>query len=164
MECKAACSALGGLKMKSMGISYAAHRYAPELFTALKVYGRPFALEPDKLRDLGNVFSTKGHAACIAAIKRLYRAAIKKRGRCTIGFMLKDSKSEYCYTRSLSAYDDDIRTKLRIYKEFKRDMIDRGCRYEVGESASLGAGYKVERVVKMHREVDVSRPVKIHYV
>ena len=150
--------------MKSMGISFAAHRYAPELFKQLMVYKRPFHLKSDKLRELGYIFMTKGSAACFDEIKRLYRASLRNRRRCTIGFMLKDSKCEYCYTRCLTAPDDSLPAKLSIYKEFKQHLLERGGQYECGETASLGAGYRVESVEKRYETADLSRPLKIYFL
>lgn len=150
--------------MKSMRISYAAHRYAPELFTRVRVYNKPFALEHYQLQSLGYTFITKGHEACVAEIKRLYRASLRKRRRCTIGFMLKDHKSEYCFTRDLSAFDDKLSDKLHIYKEFKRFMSEQGGKYAEYQSATLGADYKPEHVETHYQKVDMTRPVKIYFV
>lgn len=149
--------------MKSMGISFVAHRYAPEQFGRLHVYKKPFYLNREKLRELGYIFITKGNDACFAEIKRLYRASLRKRRLCTIGFMLEGSKREYCFTHNLSAFDDSLLGKVNIYKEFKSFLLESGGKYESSATAELGADYKVERVKKHYQTADLSRPVKIYF-
>jgi hypothetical protein len=149
--------------MKSMGISFGAHRYAPELFTGARVYGKPFKLDRDTRQRLGYIFITKGTDACIAEIKRLYRAAQKKRRRYTVGFMLKDSKKEYCFCSSLVALDCDLPGKLLVYKTIKGDLSARGGEVDYGETAKLGADYKAVSREKMLFKADLSRPVKIYF-
>lgn len=149
--------------MKGMRISYAANKSAPEQFSNLKVYNQPFKLDSSLMWRLGYKYSTEGHKACLAEIKRLYRASLRKRRLCTIGFMLEGSKRDYCFTRSLSAYDDSLQGKLRIYKEFKLHLLESGGKYESAATAELGANYKIESVVKHYQTADLSRPVKIYF-
>jgi hypothetical protein len=150
-------------KRPTMDISYGMYRYAPESFRDLRVYNRPFALPNDKLRELGYFQITQGTVACIAAIKRAYRMSLKKRIRCTIGFMLEGSKREFCYCGSLYAYDDDLYGKLRVYKDIKHFLRESGGRFLDGKTATLGAGYEIEQVRERYGTADLSRPVKIYF-
>ncbi len=149
--------------MKSMMISFRAHRYAPELFTDARVYGKPFKLDRDTRQRLGYVFTTKGTAGCIAEIKRIYRASQNNRRCCTVGFMLKGSKKEYCFCRSLVALDGDLPGKLRVYKDIKSVLSACGGKVEYGENVKLGAGYRAEHKEKMFFVADPSRPVKVYF-
>ena len=149
---------------KSLGISYSTNKYAPEQFGNLHVYGKPFLLDADIRQQLGYIHITKGKAACIAEIKRLYRASFRKHRYCTIGFRLTDSSREYCFCRELQANDEDFRAKLSVYKKFKQFMVEQGCKYEEYTSAELGADYKPEHIETHYRKVDITHPVKIYFV
>ena len=150
--------------MRSMRISYEMYRYAPESFRNLRVYGKSFSLDAGARQRLGYIHITKGGDACIAEIKRLYRASLRKRRYCTIGFRLKGSKREYCFSRELQADEGDLHEKLLVYKEFKQFMLEQDCKYAEYTSAILGTDYKPEHVETHYQQVDITRPVKIYFV
>jgi hypothetical protein len=118
----------------------------------------------DTRKRLGNIHITEGCDACIAEIKRLYRAALHKRRSCTIGFLLRNKTREYCYCRAFMVYDDDLPGKLSIYKELKQYLLSRGCKFEEFRSALLGADYTPERVETHYQMVDLTHPIKIYFV
>lgn len=149
--------------MKSMGISFFGHKYAPELFEYARVYGKPIILTNEDKSRLGYICITKGSGACIAEIKRIYRARLREKELVTIGFMIKGSKRKHCFTHSLSAYNDDLSGKFMIYKELKRYLLECAARVEIETTAVLGENYRIEDTRTRYDEIDLSRPVKIYF-
>ena len=145
-------------------ISYSGYRYAPESFV-FYVNNEVFAPRYSPLaHDLAMIYITKGHKECMDQLKREYRKQLRTRRRCLIGFYIEGTK-QFVYTQQLTAYNDDLMDKLRVYKEFKRFIeANNGIvsSYEVDAGTVTPGSIEKPKTVVIEQKADLKRPVKIY--
>jgi hypothetical protein len=144
-------------------ISYSFYKYAPETFVC-SLNGKHIELTPREKDEITiTCFDPKQTED---KIKRVIRKRRTQRRRVTFGFYKVNDNKQYMFTRELSAFDDDLQGKLRIYKEWKRYCLSKDCDLSVatitsgtfdGKKMSEGKEYK------SHDIIDITRPVKIRY-
>lgn len=140
-------------------ISY--YRYAPESF---KVYFNRarINLNPEEINRCGRICCCKGMNEALEEVKRIIRNKVKnKKEFCTIGFRNLDNNSDYFYTKQLIANRNNLREKLRVYKEFKEYLLQKDCKIASVTTTKLGAGYKEESQKVEYSHVDINKPVII---
>lgn len=99
-------------------------------------------------------------------IKRIVRKNRLQRRRVTFGFFKANGSREYMFTHQLTAYDDDLQDKLRIYKEWKRYCLSRNCdlaTHEITSGQLTPDGMTEGTTEESHDIVDIKRPCKIKY-
>lgn len=147
-----------------MNITYRVHKYAPEQ-SIFWVNGKEFAPMYSQLaHDLGYLVACGKAKEAEDRIKREYRKGLRERRKCTIGFF-EQGTNRFFYTSQLSAYDDDLQEKLRVYKEWKRYVESRDCRMSTNEitEGEFVPGQKSKTKTKVTEDIaDLSRPVKIY--
>ena len=149
-----------------MKITYRIYKYAPEqsvFFVNGKVYAPMYS---QLAHDLGYLVITGKAKEAEDMIKRDIRKKAKENRRCTIGFFEKGTK-RYFYTSQLSADDNDLQDKLRVYKEWKRFVESKNCvmaTHEISEGSFI-PGSKSKAEIRFTEDVaDIKRPVKIYLV
>ena len=150
--------------MKGIKISYRVPEYAPEQ-ARFWVNGKIFCADNQLAHDLGYLVICGKGKEVRDEIKRIVRRNRKQRRRVTIGFYGKGN-NRYFYTRQLGAYDDDLKDKLRIYKEWKRYCLSRDCdlaTHEITSGNFTPKGMKDVKVKESEDIVDITRPVKLRY-
>lgn len=148
-----------------MKITYRVYRYAPEQ-SVFFVDGKLYAPMYSQLaHDLGYLVITGKGKEAEDMIKRDIRKKAKENRRCTIGFFEKGTK-RYFYTSQLSADDNDLKDKLRVYKEWKRFVESKNCimaTHEISEG-SFVPGSKSKAETRFTEDLaDLTRPVKIYF-
>lgn len=147
-----------------MKITYRVHRYAPEQ-SVFFVDGKLYAPIYSQLaHDLGYLVITGKVKEAENMIKRDIRKKAKESRRCTIGFFEKGTK-RYFFTSQLSADDNDLQDKLRVYKEWKRFVESKNCVmgiHKISEGSFI-PGQKSGAIKRTTEDVaDLTRPVKIY--
>jgi hypothetical protein len=144
-------------------IRYGYYRYAPETF-GCSLNGKRIELTPEEKSNITTTIYDKKET--IDKIKRIIRKRRNQRRKVTIGFLKANGNGEYMFTRQLSAYDDDLQDKLRIYKEWKAYCLSRDCDLSVATvTAGTFDGKKMSegKMYESHDIVDITKPVKIKY-
>ena len=148
-----------------MKITYRIYKYAPEqsvFFVDGKIYAPMYS---QLAHDLGYLVITGKAKEAEDMIKRDIRKKAKENRRCTIGFFEKGTK-RYFYTSQLSADDNDLQDKLRVYKEWKRFIESKNCimaTHEISEGSFI-PGQKTSSERHLTEDIaDLSRPVKIYF-
>ena len=148
-------------------ISYNGYKYAPESFTFFvngKVYAAAYTQEAAKL---GYLIITGKEKEARDTIKRQIRADYKKPQYLTIGFYQEGSASRYFYTRQLYARRDDLRDKLRIYKEWKHFIESQNCvlnTYEINAGEFIPGQKAAPKKQLIEERADLKRPLIIKLI
>ena len=79
----------------------------------------------------------------------------------TYGFFFADSRREYAFFRELYTFDLSLTSRLRLYKEIKREMEKNSWSDVSSRTATLGENYRIENVEVNARAIDPSRPCSI---
>jgi hypothetical protein len=144
-------------------IGYGYYRYAPE---TVKCYlnGKQIELTSEEESYITTHICDRKET--IDKIKQIIRKRRNQKREVTFGFYKANKSDEYMYTRQLSAYDDDLQDKLRIYKEWKEYCLSRDCDLSVATvTAGTFDGKKMSegKTHESHDIVDITRPVKLRY-
>ena len=144
------------------------YKYAPETFYILLMQsdGSYKKLDVDTSGYMwGYLLSIGKTEKAIAEVKHFLRARCKVQKRfVTYGFFIKDSATEYVYCNSPWSFAHEYNTaeKLALYKGFKKQLFESGCKHHRGTTATLNGKYEVESKEEEYDEVDLTRPVKVY--
>lgn len=144
------------------------YKYAPETFyiQLLQQDGSYKTLDVDMSGYMcGYWLSTGEKEKAIAEVKHFLRSRNKAQKRLvTYGFFIKDSSTEYVYCSNPMVFADEYNTaeKLALYKGYKKQLIESGCRHYRGTTATLNGKYEVESKEEEYDEVDLTRPLKVY--
>lgn len=111
------------MSRKHENFSYKGYKYSPE---AWRFYynGKYIYLEVQTISSLAQMIIAGKRKEAEDALKRLLRKEEKRpHDYITFGFYGKDS-TEFYYTSQLKAHRTDLAEKLRIYKKWKRYIIE----------------------------------------
>ena len=144
------------------------YKYAPETFyiSLLQSDGSYKKLDVDTSGYMwGYLLSIGDTEKAVAEVKHFLRARCKVQKRLvTYGFYIKESLTEYVYCNSpwSFAHEYDIAEKLTLYKSYKRQLIEGGCKHHTGTTAKLNGKYEVESKEENYDEMDLTRPVRVY--
>lgn len=148
-----------------IGLGY---KYAPETFyiSLLQPDGSYKKLDVDTSGYMWGYWLSIGEKEkAIAEVKHFLRSRAKMQKRLvTYGFFIKDSIDEYVYCDSFRslAHEYNIAEKLALYKGYKKQWIECGCKYHAGTTATLNGKYEVESKEEEYDEIDLTRPLKVY--
>ena len=148
-----------------IGLGY---KYAPETFyiSQLQPDGSYKKLDVDTSGYMWGYLLAIGETEkAVAEVKHFLRARRKVQKRLvTYGFFVKDSLTEYVYCNSpwSFAHEYDIAEKLTLYKSYKKQLIECGCKHHTGTAAKLNGKYEVESKEENYDEIDLTRPVRVY--
>jgi hypothetical protein len=150
-----------------INISYNGYKYAPESFTFF-VNGKLYAPRYSQAaHDLAMLVIQGKEKEARDKIKRDIRRSHKEPQYITIGFFEEGSKTRYFFTRQLYARRDDLRDKLRIYKEYKHFLESNNCivnTYEVNAGEVKPGQISAPETTKIEERADVKRPLIIKLI
>ena len=144
------------------------YKYAPETFyiSLLQTDGSYKRLDVDTSGYMWGYWLSIGEKEkAIAEVKHFLRNRNKMQKRLvTYGFFIKDSLTEYVYCNSpwSFAHEYNIAEKVALYKEYKKQLLESGCKHHTGTTATLNGKYEVESKEENYDEVDLTRPVKVY--
>ena len=139
------------------------YRYAPEQFHAWYRESKGWKLISaiDHDSTLGGMLICGNPEQCIQELKRMVRQEAKGGNGVTYGFFFADSRREYAFFRELCTFDLSLTSRLRLYKEIKREMEKNSWSDVSSRTATLGENYRIENVEDNARVIDPSRPCSI---
>lgn len=157
---------------RNIGYSFLGYRYAPESFRAYMVIidrtgagkhkNRLLPFSSEQNWEVGCTYICHGRDKAIALIKRLARGMKCFPSRISYGFGDVEDLRTYHYIPQFSVRRDaPIHERLLFYKEAKSHFMSIGCKIEGAETATLGAGYQVEKVSKHIHYIDINRAAVI---
>ena len=150
-----------------INIFYNGYKYAPESFTFF-VNGKLYAgRHTEEAAALANLIIQGKEKEAADMIKRNIRKGYKKPQYMTIGFYQEGSKTRYFFTRQLYARRDDLRDKLRIYKEYKHFLESNDCivnTYEVNAGEVKPGQISAPETTIIEERADVKRPLIIKLI
>lgn len=153
--------------MKRFNISYNGYKYAPESFSFF-VNGKLYAgRHTPEAAALANLIIQGKEKEAADMIKRNIRKGYKKPEYITIGFYQEGSPSRYFFTRQLYARRDDLRDKLRIYKEYKHFLESNNCivsTYEIKAGEFIPGQESTPKAEKITEKADLKRPLIIKLI
>lgn len=144
------------------------YKYAPETcyIQLLQQDGSYKTLDVDTSGYMWGYWLSIGEKEkAIAEVKHFLRSRNKAQKRLvTYGFFIKDSSTEYVYCDSPWSFAHEYNTaeKLVLYKGFKKQLFESGCKHHRGTTATLNGKYEVESKEEEYDEVDLTRPVKVY--
>lgn len=156
-------------------IGITCYKYAPESFKAYAVLKfsngnknvpeyTQIKLTDEETSICGNVFCTSGRNKALTELKKIIRNKIKESKQyCTIGFLNINNNKQFHYIRSQYCNITNLTEKLRIYKEFKKYILDCDCKIESFKVAKLDGNYKPESVTTEYDYIDIKKPVLVKF-
>lgn len=148
-------------------LSYSGYKYAPESFTFF-VNGKLYApAHTQSAHDLAMLIIQGKEDEARAEIKRAIRASYKQPEYITIGYYQEGSATRYFFTRQLYARRDDLRDKLRIYKEYKHFLESNNYivnTYETTTADFIPGSAAVKHTEVITEKADPRRPIIIKLV
>ncbi|MBR4607217.1 MAG: hypothetical protein IKO41_13465 [Lachnospiraceae bacterium] len=145
-----------------MKIRWSLYKWAPETFR-VSVDGKVLRLE-DPSR-FGCLAISGKRKELEDEIKRIVRKAWRKPRLLTIAFRGASNPDRYFYTTQLTARADDFDDRLRVFKEWKRYCLEKGCVLTTPISVTEGEfvpGAPCKGSVKFVEEtVDVKKPLTV---
>jgi hypothetical protein len=144
-------------------ISYSVYRYAPESFHVSFCH-KPLPLTNQELHELGYISITKGETALLAELKRIIRKQYKKHcdKTITIGFMDKDSKKDYHYTKQLYSNFYNLQETLYNFKAFKQFILSNNCKLKYSDKAELDGEGNIISHSEQCNVIDINKPIIVH--
>ncbi|MEG0898387.1 MAG: hypothetical protein RSF40_01575 [Oscillospiraceae bacterium] len=149
------------------------YRYTPEQFQAFRVVGfsngnrnipiyEKINLSDNDIRTCGYAYCTKGRDAAIAELKRVIRKMERQpKLYVTIGFRSKVYPKQYRFTQDIRCLPNDLKEKLRVYKEFKEFVLSQNCMFGDYTEATLDGHYKPTNIKTKYDELDITKPVMV---
>ena len=139
------------------------YRYAPEQFHAWRRESKGWKLisSIDHDSTLGGMLICGNPEQCIQELKRMIRQEAKGGNGVTYGFFFADSRREYAFFRELYTFELSLPSRLRLYKEIKREMENISWTAVSSRTATLGGDYRIVKVEDNARAIDPSRPCSI---
>lgn len=150
-----------------INISISGYKPAPESFTIF-VNGKVYAPRgSQEAHDIALLYIAGKQKEAADTIKRNIRKGYKKPQYITIGFYQEGSATRYFFTRQLYARRDNLRDKLRIYKEYKHflesnNYIVNTYQIKTGEIIPGKATAPTAQVIE--ERADIKRPLIIKLV
>lgn len=148
-----------------IGLGY---KYAPETFyiSLLQPDGSYKKLDVDTSGYMWGYWLSIGQKEkAIAEVKHFLRSRQKVQKRLvTYGFFIKDSIDEYVYCGSFNSFvhEYNIAEKLALYKDFKKQLFECGCKHHSGTIATLNEKCEVESKEEEYDEIDLTRPLRVY--
>lgn len=155
------------MKKEKERYSYGGYKYAPESIS-FTLNGKLLQLPEDVRGNLAYLALCGRHKEVIDGLKRFVRKERKTSDvtYVTYGFYEKNGK-EFYYTKDFLAHPMDLQDRVRVYKAWKKFLLDQNCiatTYIVESGSVTPDGITKPTVSAKEVRVDLKRPVRINVV
>ena len=156
------------MKKEKERYSYGGYKYATESIN-FTLNGKLLTLPEDLRSNLAYLALCGRHKEVIDGLKRYVRKERKSADveYVTYGFYRENGGKDFYYTKELLACPNDMQDRIRVYKNWRKFLLDHDCiatTYTVESGTVTPDGIAKPTVSAQEVRVDLKRPVRIKFV